>query len=152
MYQNRYIQYLNFPPLPDYIVDQLSTDPEHYNVDAVGPSNPGTYIWTKTHNDQVDAWCKQNICADMFWAFQIMTADSFMHKDTGTATKINYIIDTGGPDVWTDFYADDQTTLLASYKIEPRRWHIFKADTFHAVRNVEPGQVRFAVTSRVFAR
>ena len=150
----RYIQYLNLPAIPDDILERLklaniTTDSTKQVVNqAVHSKN----WWTDTNNQELNQWCCENICADMYYAFLVMIANSPLHKDVGTLTKINYVLDTGGENVLTEFYADDQVTKLASYKIEPKRWHIFKADTYHTVINVEPEKTRFAVTSRIFGK
>ena len=150
MLKNQYIRYINLPKVPEELIKSIPTDPTFFNVDAIGPANINNYVWSKSHNEEINKWCQDNICSDMFWAFQLMIADLKLHKDTGTLIKMNYVISPGGDDVWTDFFADDKTTLLASYKIEPNRWHIFKADTFHQVRNVQSGLVRFGISGRIF--
>ena len=151
MYQPRFIQYLSLPPLPDNLISEISLDPADYTLRAHGPGNLETYIWTDDHNKKLDAWCKQNICPDMYFAFQILHTSNNIHKDNGTTVKLNYVMSTGGSNVLTEFYDDDKTTLLDSYHIEPHRWHILKVNTYHRVINLEPGQFRFAVTSRIFS-
>ena len=56
----------------------------------------------------------------------------------------------GGPNVITEFYNDDLTTKLASYSIPANKWHIFKADTYHSVSNIDPDQIRLGITARIF--
>lgn len=154
MYETRYIQYLNLPAVPEAILAKIPTDANSYTdfsrIVIPNGRNKDRYRWTDIDNQDLDQWCKLNICADMYYAFQFMIGDSRLHKDIGTLTKINYVIDTGGQDVLTEFFADDETTQLASYKIQAHRWHIFKSDTYHRVVNVEPGQTRFAITARIF--
>ena len=151
MHKPRYIQYLSLPPLPPELTASISLNPQDYSCKAIGPGNLDTYIWTNDHNQELDAWCKQNICPDMYFAFQILHTSNNIHKDNGTKTKLNYVLSTGGDNVITEFYDDDKTTLLDSYHIEPHRWHILKVDTYHRVINLEPNQYRFAVTSRIFS-
>ena len=154
MYNHRYIQYLNLPAIPNEILAKIPTDSADYTdfskIVIPNGKNKDRYRWTDVNNQELNQWCNENICADMYYAFQFMIGNSRLHKDIGTLTKINYVLDTGGDDVLTEFFADDQVTKLASYKIEPKRWHIFKADTYHQVINVKPGKTRFAVTARIF--
>ena len=108
-----------------------------------------TYLWSDSYNTELNRWCQDNICPDMYFGFQIITGEIQPHKDVETATKIVYLIQSGGDNVNTEFF-DDQHNLVASYKIQVGRWHVLKADTCHAVKNIQPGQVRFSVTGRIF--
>jgi hypothetical protein len=159
MYSPRYIQYLNFPQIPKHILDAL-IKPEHlvdlYKSAVMQNKRPAhlhdTYVWSNELNEQIDAWGKENICPDMYYAFQVLSGPLPIHKDNGTNTKLNYIIAAGGNNVVTEFYDDDKTTCMASYCIPEHCWHIFKADTYHSVINIEPGQYRFGITARIFGQ
>ena len=100
-------------------------------------------------NKEINSWCQENICDTMYWAFQIVSNDLPMHRDLGTKIKLTYILQTGGKDTVTEWY-NDKEELVESVALEPFRWHIFKADSYHAVKNITPGQQRFSVTGRVF--
>ena len=143
MYPTRFIQYVNLPKIPNHILANISSDPANYKF------NSGTY-WTDQHNQELNAWCQQNICAEMYFAFQCFTELVPCHRDVVTQIKLNYIISPGGNNTITKFYSADQNTLVDQYCIEPYRWHIFQANVPHSVDGIEPGHVRFAVTARVF--
>jgi hypothetical protein len=143
MYPARFVQYLNLPAIPDHIVNAISTRSADY-VFA-----PGSY-WTDQHNQQLNNWCQQHICADMYFAFQCFEQDVELHRDVDTQIKLNYIITTGGDQVVTEFYQDDATTCLDQVIIQPNRWHVFRANMLHRVCNIQPNQTRFAVTARAF--
>lgn len=147
MYPQRYIQYLNFPRIPQEMLDKLCIDPNSYQRTISYES----YQWSDEFNQEIDAWGKKNICENMYFAFQMMYADVPLHRDDGTLTKLNYVVNSGGSNVVTEFY-NDNNELLDSYCIEPHRWHIFKADTLHCVKNIQPGQVRFSITARIFGK
>jgi hypothetical protein len=150
MMSSRFIQYLNLPRVPDDILRQVPRDPAKYDQWINGVKNLETYKWSDQYNREVNAWCQENICAEMYFGFQMIFGCNEIHKDVGTLTKINYVIDTGGQSVMTNFFADDQQTVLASYEIEPHRWHIFKADAYHQVTGLDPALVRFSITGRIF--
>lgn len=143
------IQYIKLPQVPTDIVRQLPKTPDAF-TNVVKQQN-GDYYWSDSFNQEVNDWCREHVCDNMWWAFQMMTADLKVHKDVGTKTKFIYLINPGGNSVYTDFYAEDRTTVIASYVIEPLRWHILQADVYHSVRGIEPGQVRFSITGRLFA-
>ncbi len=144
MYKPRYIQYINLPPVPQEILDDLPSELDRYQT-----QNFDNYHWTDTHNKKLNQWCQENICSDMYFAFQIMTGDLPIHKDIGTKTKFVYVIETGGSNVYTKFW-DDDSELLDEYLIEKHRWHILKADTNHSVTGIEPGKLRRSITARMF--
>jgi hypothetical protein len=141
------IRYLNLPAIPVDIMSRLNRDFGQYKTKA-NPLNK-FYVWSDDFNEEVNRWCQQNICDTMYWGFQIMTGDQPMHKDNVTLTKLIYLINTGGDNVYTRFYDDDKN-LTHSYKIECNRWHLLKADSYHSVDGVESGQTRFSLTGRIF--
>lgn len=140
------IRYLNFPKLPDSLLEQINFNFDEYEKKVQG----NNHVWTDSFNSEVNAWCQKNICSDMYFAFQIINGNLRIHKDTGTKTKLNYLLELGGDNVITNFYEDDKVTITHSYVIESHRWHILKADSYHGVTNVEPGKYRVSISGRVF--
>lgn len=143
-----YFHYINLPKIPNEILNQINFDFSSYDAKVI--SSGGNYRWSDSHNKIINDWCRQNICSEMYWAFQIISGDMPIHKDNGTKTKFVYLLQTGGDNVVTEFYDEDKTNVLQSVIIEPHRWHILKVDTFHGVRNVDPGKIRFSITGRIF--
>ena len=141
------IRYLNFPRVPDSIIQSLN-----YNFDEYDQRNRlgDVYLWSDSFNKEINAWCKENICEDMHWGFQIISGDLPIHKDIGTEIKLIYLVELGGSNVLTNFYEEDKITIANSYNIEARRWHILQAEKYHSVHNVE--SVRFSITGRVFPK
>ena len=149
MYTPQYFRYLEFPCIPDSLLEGLNWNVSEYT--RKGESRiPNEFLWSDDHNQNLDRWGKENICSNMYFAFQIIFNDLPLHKDLGTVCKLNYILDPGGDNVLTEWYEDDQKTLLQSCVIDPGRWHIFKADSYHTVKNLQPGRTRFAITARIF--
>jgi hypothetical protein len=147
MFPSRYIQYFKLPPVPVDIINAIKLDPNHYTKKESGV----TYRWTDQDNAELNQWGQKHICDEMYFALQFFEKPNTLHKDTGTHTKLNYVISPGGPNILTEFYDDDRTTQLASYHIEPLRWHVLKADTFHRITgDFTPGQIRFSITARMF--
>lgn len=142
--KSQYIQYINLPQIPAEIIDTLPKNLTCY--DTVQYHN---YHWTDSHNQDLNLWAQKNISENIYFAFQMMTGDLARHKDIDTKTKFVYIIDTGGSNVVTRFW-DDDFNLLDEYVIEPFRWHILKADTYHSVEGIELDQYRWSVTARIF--
>ena len=142
-----YIRHINLPRIPEELISELSMDINQY----VNKNRPvQNYIWSDTKNQKINQWCKDNICKDMYWGFQLMSGDLLIHKDRETKTKFNYLISQGGTDVITTFFNEDKSTEVYKENIPMYSWHIFKADSYHGVTGVEPGQVRFSITGRIF--
>jgi hypothetical protein len=144
MYKPRYIQYLNLPKIPDSIIKNLPKNFESYET-----LNIDNYNWTKSHNHDLNEWAQEHISEEMYFAFQIMTGDLPVHKDVDSKTKLLYIIDQGGDNVFTKFW-DDKPNLLDEYVIDKNRWHVLKSDTNHSVEGIEQGKLRWSVIARIF--
>lgn len=140
------ICYLNLPPIPAPLVDSVVLDIDRYHVKA----QYGNYNWSDSFNDQINNWCKTNISDTVYWAFQFMTGDVPTHKDKDTVTKLVYILNPGGSSVTTNFFDSEHGDVVKSYVIQPCRWHLLQANQWHSVEHIEPGQVRFSVTGRIF--
>jgi hypothetical protein len=108
------------------------------------------YTWSDSFNDVINIWCQENICKEMYWAFQIIRADMPIHKDKGTKTKFCYLLDLGGDNVETKFYDDDKTTVVDSVVLKSHKWHILNVDSFHNVVGIEPDKTRFSITGKIF--
>jgi hypothetical protein len=148
MYPYSYFHYVNLPKIPNEILKQINYDFSSYNNKTV--AHNGNYRWTDSHNKIINDWCQRNICKEMYWAFQIISGDLSIHKDKGTKTKFIYLLEAGGDNVITEFYDEDKTSVIQSVVIEPYRWHVLKVDSFHCVKNINPGKIRFSITGKIF--
>ena len=146
-YPYKYYQYLNLPSVPKDIFVNYNFD--EYEKKVQGVVNPG-YVWTDSFNYSIDKWCKENVCADVYFAFQIIKTDIDIHIDNQTKIKFLYILETGGNDVITEWYSEDKKTVVNSVVLEPNKWCMIKVDSPHSVKNVESGKTRFSITGRLF--
>jgi len=141
-----YIKYVNWPKVPDSILNNISRNDSDYKIKF----NYFTFNWCDTNNEELNAWGKQTISEDLYFAFTLITDDLILHKDVRILTKLNYVINPGGKKVVTRFWDDNKKDLLVEYEIEPHRWHIFKGDTFHSVHGIERNQTRLSITAQIF--
>jgi hypothetical protein len=148
MYKPRYIQYINLPAIPDDLTHNVLLKTQEIIDNS--KSKYQNYYWSDFDNQQIDKWCKEHICSDMYWGFQAISGNLDKHQDVGTKIKFIYLLDAGGDNVKTSFWDNDQTTLLEEYIIPCRQWHILKADTYHSVSGIQSGKIRFSVTGRIF--
>jgi hypothetical protein len=70
--------------------------------------------------------------------------NNFVHRDN-RAYAINYIIEPGGNNVKTFFY-DDNKIETAQYVIPIHKWHIFRANGLHCVKNIETVRKSITIT------
>lgn len=146
-YPPSYVRYLNLPKIPGEIMAKINFNFEEY--DRKSRYRNGGF-WSDSFNEEINKWCQENVCDSIYYAFQVFPKDLHIHKDTGTKTKLIYLLQEGGSNVVTTWYDEDQTTVLQSVRIPLHTWVLFKADAFHGVTGVEEGMIRSAITGRVF--
>lgn len=144
-----FIHYLNLPPIPEDIINNLNRNWNQYKRKA--DYGNGTYIWSDSFNEEMNTWCQKNISSSMHFGFQIISGNLPKHKDVGTVSKLIYLVESGGPNATTNFYDDkDPTVKIGSVIIEPKKWHALKVDVIHDVTNVDLAKTRFSITGRLF--
>lgn len=80
--------------------------------------------------------------------YQIVKKGISTHKDVGRKIIYNYLIDAGGDDVYTNFYADDKTTDLFSVKIPTHTWHKMDVSFYHNVIGIERPRIAISIYER----
>ena len=147
MYPIKCIKYLNFPAIPQTVIDSIRFDD---NDLTLAKSDVG-YKSSIVSTEMLNVWGKKNISEDIFLNYQLITNNVCLHRDRATKSKLIYVIQSGGDNVLTSFYKDPEgTDLLFKTVIEPGRWCIFEADVYHTVSNMDPGKIRFAITGQIF--
>lgn len=147
MHNETFIRWLALPPIPREIVDKLPTDFALYEKKT---RYQDIFYRTDSYIEEVDAWCKKNICDSIKWGFQVITGNAPRHTDLRVDAKFHYVILTGGDDVYTRFYHGDTDSVAESIKIPAHVWHIFKANSAHSVDGIQPGMTRFSITGKIF--
>jgi hypothetical protein len=146
MYSYKHYRYIDLPRLPDTLIAGINRNFDDYDIVV----HADTYTWSNSFNQEINQWCQENICADMYWGFQIIRGNLITHIDRETTVKFVYLLDTGGDNVVTSFYADDNTTVIDSVVLEAHRWHILKVDVPHGVTGVNADRTRFSITGKIF--
>jgi len=139
------------PKLPTDIIDEVYKSIEVGTNQAFEGDNASyktdQYAWIAA-NQIVQDWCNANISPDIYWGVQVITSDMPVHKDLGTQLKFNYIIDSGGDNVVTNFY-NDNFELTSSTTCDLNTWYILDVATHHDVKNIEQGKQRVSITGRI---
>lgn len=141
-----FVKFVNLPSVPREILDSIPKNFTEYQPKV----NYFTFNWSESHNEELNEWGKKYISPDLYFAFMIIKGDLLLHKDVGTTVKLNYVINPGGEKVVTRFWDENKKDMLAEYCIEPHRWHMFKANSYHSVHGIEKNQTRFSITAQLF--
>ena len=136
----------SFPKIPRDIYEKINFDVSLYQNKSVGGTNLN-YVWSDDFNESVNKWCQQNIIDGLYYAFQVATHDMPLHKDKNSTVKLIYVLDTGGENVLTSFY-NEQQLLLHSLKLEKNCWYLLKTDVWHDVKGII--SPRFSICATVF--
>lgn len=146
-----HVQQLNLPSPTKNILDIVNENyiiqRQHFNLKT--NKQKIEQIWSEGYNLEVDNWCKNNICKDVHYSFQL-TTNLNQHTDIGTKVKLIYFVDTGGDNVFTEFHSDDNKQILQSVKLDSHKWYALKTDVNHSVRGVEKSKTRFSIVGRLF--
>lgn len=87
-----------------------------------------------------NSYFRKNIPGETPYSFLIAPTfqggtSGFIHRDT-RMYAINYLVETGGENVTTEFYDDDEN-LIASYKQEPGEWYFLSSGHYkHSVKGL----------------
>lgn len=159
----RNLRKINLPQIPPEILGNINHNYGEYSKKwKERPDDQSVYTLSDSFNEEINAWAKEHICDSIYYEFQMITADTDIHKDTEPwmeekveynsglpHIKFIYLLESGGDNVRTEFFDDDQN-LLDSYIIEKHVWYIFNTDRYHRVIGMEPNKTRFAIVGHIF--
>ncbi len=145
-YKKLYIRETFFPSFPKKILENINWNIDQYTRKA--PNLTDHYMWSDDFNQEINEWSQKNVIPGIYYAFQIAFKDLPLHKDSASTVKLIYVLDSGGDDVYTSFYSEDQKTLLHSIKVESNKWYILKTDIWHGVTGII--RPRFSICSTIF--
>jgi hypothetical protein len=142
-----FLKYLDLPKVPNELLSEIDKIITSSN-DELDKFTGFAYTPLKLYpiTGPLLDWIKQNVPIEFGSCIHVhvITDTLVIHKDFQTNKyKINYIFDTGGDNVLTHFY-DDQQTLLESHKIKSGCWHQFDGQVYHNVTGVN--KPRIAIT------
>ena len=140
-----YIEYLNYPPIPEHLVESVDTiiNRENFEKDWTYEN----YV-TKPLSAELTDWLLTNLDIELERQplYQVLRNVIPMHKDTdGRPYAYNYLLYTGGDRVTTSFY-DDNKKLVYSEKVLLDRWHRLSTQNYHSVVGFDPKSIRISIT------
>jgi hypothetical protein len=146
----QYYEEINWPNVP---LEFCITD-ENYMVKYFENSHPyPDYPYYRQYK------CKDNILKEKLQPlfnfditgrifYQIIKKGISTHKDVGRKIIYNYLLDTGGADVYTNFYDEDKVTELFSVRIPVHTWHKMDVSYYHNVIGIEVPRVAISIYER----
>jgi hypothetical protein len=131
------INQLDFPQIPEELllskqeVEEALTPVTLYHRDGTVYSAPWYHVYTC--NDTLSAWIKNLLPFEVQYVEYIISDQAItLHKDIGRTRALNYILDTGGEQVTTEFFDDDENLLLQKV-CEPHTWYDLNVGMYHRV-------------------
>jgi hypothetical protein len=148
-----YINYLNLPSIPDDILESIEDInnrplPIMRDRPRAVPFLENNMYNLKDVNRKTWDYLQSIFPFSFFCRYQYIHHQMPIHVDIKDRRfAINYLLDTGGPNVTTSIY-DNGTdlNLIESVCIEPFRWHSIKTDEWHGVSNLTPESKRLAIS------
>ena len=147
-----YMIYKDYPSIPEYLLSEVhqSLVGEDIFTSMLPVRTFGNYIATP----KLQEWFRDTIIpiigVDDIVNVQTIISGIPIHKDRNRNLALNYVIDTGGTDVITSFYKDQDNqsghTLdpVEEYKIIPHIWHELRTDVFHGVSGLTSKRIAVA--------
>lgn len=141
-------------------INTLPTVPEEIITDALSAIGTPNY-WLNKRSDSYQVFPGTEKLYDFIHShldeqyrvtIQVIKNTIPIHIDIGRSIVFNYIIDTGGEDIYTIFYSknDENYNVIESHKIEPFKWHRLTVSTPHSVSTISPNDKRISLS--VFKR
>lgn len=147
----KYINYLDFPSVPEHLLDSVSSILAGPNISYVTKQD---FFQQRAANSELIQWAEENIHGVPFKfkaQYQIIGHGIPIHRDVGyqgstpRTLAINYILDTGGDNIRTVIY-DNNKNILESHVIQPMKWHSIQVNMLHCVLGLVPGKFRVALS------
>ena len=135
-------KYLDLPALPDAVHTEIHNsfleNPNYFKF-----KEDKLYKIHKANNKLIEA-VKSVIFNPGTISVQLLQDWNPRHVDINRTEAINYLISTGGDDVYTCFYQNNM--LAEKLVIQPFRWHWINVSIPHNVINLKKNHPRISIT------
>jgi len=128
---------VDIPPVPPgliWSIEQAQTLPrvELYREDQ--SHVPIDWYRVYTCNQELKDWVVKHFPMEIELVEYVISEEALrIHTDLGRKQAYNYLIDPGGKNIVTEFYAEDQKRLLDSIEYQPNKWYVLNVGTPHQV-------------------
>ena len=138
-----YIEYINFPSIPDELLDPVETIINSKRTNSIVKQD---FFQGRPINNKLQDWLEKNLSFNFVAQYQIINAGIPIHKDMGNRKlAYNYLLVLGGSNVKTMIF-DDTKKLLQSETLPLKTWHSIKTDMFHGVFGIYKDTPRISLS------
>ena len=138
----QHIQYLDWPPIPEHLIPSVTDIMQMPIVKSWGP----LFFIRNIQQEELKTWLGSLMDNCLQPIYQSIHHDLPIHTDAGPRlVAYNYILDTGGTNVVTSVFNDDNECLQSEI-LEVRRWHRITTNKPHNVKGLEKGRTRLAIS------
>ena len=135
----KHIEYLDLPKVPESIIQPTKAILQKQS----------THPYAKPINSDLNDWLNNMFGREITACYQIIgeiLPGLAPHKDrNGRIRGYNYIIQTGGNNVYTTTY-DQSMNIVDEVVLEPNRWHRLDTGEWHSVHGIGVNDIRIAIT------
>lgn len=143
-----YMRYRNYPAVPQEIIDEAVELTKGTNIRELSElyskrndtGEQASTICAYYPTVRIQEWFEDTIRPlidnkdkALKLCIQTIGVGVKPHKDPARRVVLNYLIDTGGEEVYTTHHTEDKSMVVHKVKIEPLRWHELQTDIFHGV-------------------
>ena len=129
-------EYLAHPPIPEHLFQSI--------LDTV---KPGEMLECFHVPDTVRQFVAPLFPSHYIMLVQAIYKDLPIHCDNSRIAAYNFIIETGGDQVYTNFFDNPPVyNITERLIIEKHKWHYINTETQHNVTGIDTGKMRISVT------
>ena len=138
----QHIEYLDWPPIPEHLIQPVTDIMQLPIVKSWGP----LFFIRNIQEGELKIWLESLMENHSRPIYQSIHYDLPIHTDAGPRLfAYNYILDTGGTNVVTSVFNDDNECLQSEILVA-RRWHRITTSKPHNVKGLEKGRIRLAIS------
>lgn len=125
----------SFPPVPMELREPLEVVCARENLFPNKDYKPYT---AHLCSAEIEAWAATWLDPKYCVYYQVVHSDLPIHQDVSVNDrKFNFIMDQGGSEVYTHWWAEEQGPRLESAIFEVEKWYNFDIRTWHSVTGIE---------------
>ena len=148
----KFFEYLNYQkPLPSYLVEKSIEQTKKSQDTFIKEGElKDLDFYRYDAPEELIVWIKQhyNFTKDLpnsFFSIQGIKYNIPIHIDRNRIFALNYILYSGGDDVYTSWYDQNKNHLHSEF-LKKNLWHKFNTGIYHGVHGLSPTEFRIAVS------
>jgi hypothetical protein len=129
---------VDIPSVPEHLIRSLEQIRELDPV-VMYQKDGSTYEvdWYKVYtcDQQLTDWVVEHFPVEVELVEYIISTQAIdLHVDLGRNTAYNYVLDTGGDNIVTEFYSADRSQLIDSIEYTTNAWYVLNVGLPHQVK------------------